>query len=207
MDDVWGYRYGDKIEDERVVWMNVSSQLGGRATRSMYYYPDGSPILDDELLPATLKWGMLLETNRSVGSTRTLYGERLSTVWLGLDHQWGSGQPLIFETMLFAPKTDAQRDREHNWMDRYFTALKRSNETGEPFEIEEDEQTAKFEVWVKKNYPHDQLQLRYATKSEAEDSHDRLKLQCLIPPRWRHFLLWTVGRNCNWKFYDDEDEE
>jgi hypothetical protein len=25
----------------------------------------------------------------------------ISTVWLGLDHNWGGGPPLIFETMIF----------------------------------------------------------------------------------------------------------
>lgn len=27
----------------------------------------------------------------------------ISTVWLGMDHRWGQGPPLIFETMVFAP--------------------------------------------------------------------------------------------------------
>jgi hypothetical protein len=31
------------------------------------------------------------------------WGAWLSTVWLGLDHRWGKGPPLIFETMLFTP--------------------------------------------------------------------------------------------------------
>lgn len=26
---------------------------------------------------------------------------RVSTVWLGLDHNWGGGEPLLFETMSF----------------------------------------------------------------------------------------------------------
>lgn len=33
---------------------------------------------------------------RTIGS-----GRAVSTVWLGLDHQFGSGPPLIFETMVF----------------------------------------------------------------------------------------------------------
>lgn len=28
-------------------------------------------------------------------------GVEVSTVWLGLDHNWGDGRPLIFETMVF----------------------------------------------------------------------------------------------------------
>lgn len=30
----------------------------------------------------------------------------LSTVWLGLDHSWGEGPPLIFETMIFGLSED-----------------------------------------------------------------------------------------------------
>jgi len=73
--------------------------------RPTHYHRDGTPIIDNELLPAFMQWGLLFETeNRIVGSTKTLYGERLSTVFLGLDHAWGGGPPLIFETMLFAPE-------------------------------------------------------------------------------------------------------
>ena len=169
-----GDSQGDKTEDGRVEWTYYRDQLGSRATRTMYYYPDGSPILDDALLPATIKWAMLMEKNRTVSNTRTLYGERLSTVWLGLDHSFmETGPPLIFETMLFAS------DKE---------------------KIEGEDE------YIKKHFPHDQLQLRYSTKSEAEDSHKKLKLQCLIPPRWRHFLLWTIGRDRTWAHYNDDDE-
>ncbi len=202
-----GVPSGDKTQDGRVVWEHAGNGLGCRPTRPMYYYPDGSPIEDDELLPATIKWAMLMEENRSVGDTKTLYGERLSTVWLGLNHNWGNGAPLIFETMLFAPKSEAQRDRDHNRLHSYAAACKRSIETGEELQLDEDEQTKQYDAWVKKNFPHDQLQLRYATKFEAEDAHEKLELQCLIPPRWRHFLLWTIGRDRTWAHYDDEDDE
>ena len=38
----------------------------------------------------------------------------ISTVWLGMNHTWGSGAPLIFETMVFegdniAEETDMER--------------------------------------------------------------------------------------------------
>ncbi|SRR6266851_2866902 len=40
-------------------------------------------------------------------------GTLISTVWLGLDHSFGSGPPLIFETMVF-PKGGSSDE-----MDRY----------------------------------------------------------------------------------------
>ena len=204
---VWGARRGDKTQDGQVGWENAGDGLGGRATRPMFYYMDGSPILDDELLPANIKWALLVEEDRSLGDVRTLYGERLSTVWLGLDHQFGNGKPLIFETMLFAPKSQEQRNRERKMLRRYAAACKRSAETGEELQLDEDEQTKQYEAWVKKSYPHDELQLRYSTRFEAEDAHEKLKLQCLIPPRWRHFLLWTIGRDRTWAHHYDDYEE
>ena len=161
--------------------------------RPAAYFPDGKPILDDELLPAWNKWVLIFEnTNqRIIGKTRTLYGERLSTVWLGLDQRFGSsGPPLIFETMLFAPDPNRVRRR---------TVMMENEAAAAEYE--------RFSAYIKRNFPHDQLQLRYATRREAEDSHDKLKLQCLIPPRWRHFLLWTVARDEDWRFYDDADNE
>lgn len=158
------------------------------------YFPDGKPILSDDLLSGTEKWAMLFEQcdgQRIVGQTKTLYGEKLSTVWLGLDHNFFSqGPPLIFETMLFAPDPNRVRRR---------TVMMENEADAAEYE--------RFSAYLKRNFPHDQLQLRYATRREAEDSHHKLKLQCLIPPRWRHFLLWTVARDEDWRFYDDADNE
>lgn len=32
-------------------------------------------------------------------------GFMVSTVWLALDHSWGGGPPLLFETMIFGPES------------------------------------------------------------------------------------------------------
>lgn len=34
----------------------------------------------------------------------------VSTVWLGIDHAWGGGPPVIFETMVFAEGTSVDED-------------------------------------------------------------------------------------------------
>jgi hypothetical protein len=158
-----------------------------------YYHRDGKPILSDELMPDFKQWALLFEKtkDRIIGNTVTLYGEKLSTVWLGMNHNFFPGKPLIFETMLFAPCT----------RERVMPFLK--------FNLSEEEQRERdrLEAHTKKYFPHDQLQLRYATEGEASDRHDKLRLQCLIPPRWRHFLLWTIGRDAAWQFYDDEDDD
>ena len=38
-------------------------------------------------------------------------GTKISTVWLGLNHQFGNGPPLIFETMVFGGKYDGEQER------------------------------------------------------------------------------------------------
>ncbi len=39
----------------------------------------------------------------------------ISTVFLGLDHQFGNGSPLLFETMVFGGKHDEEMERYSTW--------------------------------------------------------------------------------------------
>lgn len=39
----------------------------------------------------------------------------ISTVFLGLDHSWGDGPPLLFETMIFGGEHDGYQDRCSTW--------------------------------------------------------------------------------------------
>ena len=39
------------------------------------------------------------------------YSVTVSTVWLGMDHSFGDGPPLIFETMVFGGELDQECDR------------------------------------------------------------------------------------------------
>ena len=43
------------------------------------------------------------------------FGSDVSTVFLGLDHQWGSGSPLLFETMIFGGDMDGYQERYSTW--------------------------------------------------------------------------------------------
>lgn len=42
---------------------------------------------------------------------------RISTVFLGVDHGWGGGPPLLFETMVFGGNYDEYQDRYSSWQD------------------------------------------------------------------------------------------
>ena len=62
--------------------------------------------------PDVRAWGRWMETAaRHIGDT-TINGFRVSTVFLGLDHQFRGGPPLIFETMVFPGGTC---DRYSTW--------------------------------------------------------------------------------------------
>ena len=68
---------------------------------------DGEPQME----PDTLKWGAWFETaERHVLHDKLPNGVRVSTVFLGLDHNFGmDGPPVLWETMIFGgPHTDYQ---------------------------------------------------------------------------------------------------
>ena len=62
------------------------------------YDRQGKPISD------TLEWARLFEDKvyQHVAETTLPNGKWVSTVWLGLNHRYADGPPLIFETMVFA---------------------------------------------------------------------------------------------------------
>lgn len=39
----------------------------------------------------------------------------VSTVFLGLDHQFGEGKPLLFQTMVFGGELDQEMERHSTW--------------------------------------------------------------------------------------------
>ena len=39
----------------------------------------------------------------------------ISTVFLGINHQWGEGPPLLFETMVFDGPLDGEQERCSTW--------------------------------------------------------------------------------------------
>lgn len=56
------------------------------------------------------------KVDRVVGSTKG-NGVHVSTVFLGLDHSFGHGDPLLFETMIFGGKHDDYQERYATWQE------------------------------------------------------------------------------------------
>ena len=64
---------------------------------------------DKHLEPVTLMaWAYLMDdaSYKRVAETTLPNGQWVSTVWVGLDHQFGEGPPLIFESMVFPNTTE-----------------------------------------------------------------------------------------------------
>ncbi len=62
-----------------------------------------------------IEWAKgLEEENRRVG--KDFIGEvMISTVFLGLDHSFGGGPPLLFETMIFGGELEGWQERCSTW--------------------------------------------------------------------------------------------
>lgn len=62
-----------------------------------------------------IEWGRWFEkADRRVAQDQ-IVDVRISTVFLGLDHQYGAGDPLLFETMIFGGEHDQYQDRCSTW--------------------------------------------------------------------------------------------
>jgi hypothetical protein len=74
---------------------------------SQYFDPDGKPMTVEE-------WAAMFERRSTDPDTSwwrkqtEVAGVQVSTVWLGLNHQWNPDEPpLIWETMIFGDEGDS----------------------------------------------------------------------------------------------------
>jgi hypothetical protein len=74
--------------------------LSGMAGRPLYYALDGKSIVPTDET-GYLTWLMAGKEARMIAET--FIGDvRISTVFLGMDHAWLGGPPVLFESMIFA---------------------------------------------------------------------------------------------------------
>ncbi len=80
---------------------------------SRYYKLDSRTPVPTGLMD----WALWYETaDRHVAVTEVAPGIRVSTVFLGLDHSFGVGPPLLFETMVFNDYGDnGRQERYSTW--------------------------------------------------------------------------------------------
>lgn len=64
-------------------------------------------LADKKVVPCDLMtWVRWMETGDRIVAADVIGGILVSTVFLGIDHSFGNGPPLLFETMLFDGPTD-----------------------------------------------------------------------------------------------------
>ncbi|MCP4900176.1 MAG: hypothetical protein GY906_24660 [bacterium] len=69
---------------------------------------DGNPVVCFDVR----QWGEWFgKAERKVDETAIRAGIRVSTVFLGLDHAFGGGRPLIYESLVFGGKLDQEMRR------------------------------------------------------------------------------------------------
>jgi hypothetical protein len=75
----------------------------------LYILENGVPVK----ARSTLEWGRWFEENKD--QKRVAYDEmrgcRISTVFLGMDHNWGEGPPILYETRIFGGEHDEWQER------------------------------------------------------------------------------------------------
>lgn len=62
-----------------------------------------------------LEWATWFETGDRIVEQTQIGGVKISTVFLGIDYQYGEGEPLLFETMIFGGDDDEYQERYSTW--------------------------------------------------------------------------------------------
>jgi len=81
-------------------------------SQRFYILRDREPVAVD-----LLEWARWFDDlkNRVVQLDEIRPGVRVSTVFLGIDHAFGRGRPLLFETMVFGGVHDEYQERYGTW--------------------------------------------------------------------------------------------
>lgn len=73
-----------------------------------YILKDGKPVME----PDIMKWAKWFETRDRIVEQTKIGSVKISTVFLGLDHNYSdSGPPVLWETMVFGGKLDSVMNR------------------------------------------------------------------------------------------------
>lgn len=101
---------------------NSSDSLVPKLAKDWRYIldDDGNPMP----MPDLITWAEWYEQHKErtnwIVAKETIGAVEISTVFLGLDHNYGTGPPLLFETMCFTGKRHEEFDGE-GFFDRYAT--------------------------------------------------------------------------------------
>ena len=80
----------------------------------MYYKLQGKDIVKCKDIN---EWVKFMEIKKRILFVDVISDATISTVFLGLDHNFGGGIPVLFETMIFGGKSDNYLERYSTWDD------------------------------------------------------------------------------------------
>lgn len=80
---------------------------------SMHYRLEGHKAVRESDLLTWARW--FGSANRVVKQTEVVKGVEVSTVFLGIDHNFSGGDPILFETMIFGGARDQECERYRTW--------------------------------------------------------------------------------------------
>ena len=76
-----------------------------------YYILDGKEVKEVDLIT----WAKWYEKTERHVAYEKIGDVRVSTVFLGLNHNFGDGAPILFETLVFGGPLDGEMDRYTTW--------------------------------------------------------------------------------------------
>jgi len=90
----------------------LKSRCNGRKMPDHYFLNEDHTYSPCDLMT----WVTQLEGMDRHVADEIINGKRVSTVWIGLNHNLGDGLPLVFETMIFnSERSDCYLDRYTTW--------------------------------------------------------------------------------------------
>lgn len=63
----------------------------------------------------SFEWARYFESSDRIVAKSSIADAEISTVFLGIDHRWGDGPPLLFETMIFGGEHNNYQERCSTW--------------------------------------------------------------------------------------------
>jgi len=79
--------------------------------RGYFILKNRQPVITEDISV----WGKFMENTERIVDNTEIGDVVVSTVFLGLDHQYGVGEPLLFETMIFGGVHDQYQERYSTW--------------------------------------------------------------------------------------------
>ncbi len=98
-------------KEAKTFWMNLPAQEPVIPTNGKFILRGHVPVPCHDLL----KWAKWFEKSNKCVATTKIKSYFVSTIFLGLNHNFDGDRPLLFETIVFNPNRDQEIQRYCTW--------------------------------------------------------------------------------------------